>query len=459
MLSSQIPDWPALGLNACYELSLELQSSGQRYGGTARVTFANLTSSPLPDLVFRLYPNAPDIYGGALQIDKATVDGAAASPMDFLPDHTAVRLPLAQPLKPGATTVVELSFDGRVPVDFGQGVTYGIFNYDTSEQLLTLTNWFPMLAVPLDGTWDARAVLAEGDAVVSQSALYRVRITAPVDWKLAATGSLVDSQTRAGTAHYDFVTGPVRDFSLVASPSFETQETQVDGVRVVHWGLPDGEANWQQVLDVARGSLAIFDRRFGQYPYAELDVVALPLQNASGVEYPGLIMIGARLYSGEDAERSLPVTVAHEVAHQWWYGVVGSDVLQSPWQDEGLTTFSSTLYFEKNSPPFYEGLLDYYRQRLSDFKQDQADEPIAQPVAAFRGRGGAYGTIVYTKAALFFEALREQVGDDAFFGALQDYFTGNRYQLVAPDALLSAFERRCGCDLSGLYQEWGVETP
>jgi len=183
------------------------------------------------------------------------------------------------------------------------------------------------------------------------------------------------------------------------------------------------------------------------------------LQNAAGVEYPGLIMIGADLYTGDSVLDVLPVAVAHEVAHQWWYGVVGNDVLQSPWQDEGLTTFSSTLYFEENVPPFYEGLLNYYRQRLEDYLAAEGDEPIAQPVGAFRGRGSAYGAIVYTKGALFFEELRHEIGDDAFFGALQAYYADNAYRLTDPPELLNAFEATCACDLEAFYEEWGVVNP
>jgi aminopeptidase N len=459
MRESQVPAWDTLELNACYELTLELQPENQAYTGAARVTFANLTGGELPDIVFRVYPNARVIYGGALDITSAQIDGQKIAPEAFLIDETALRLPLAQALPAGATAVIDLTFAGRLPGDFGSGDTYGVFNYVSDGPLMTLTNCFPILAAWLDGQWDARRVLAEGDAVVSEVALYRVQLSAPNTWKVAATGSLVNRAARGGSTQYEFVSGPVRDFNVIASPAFVTQETQVGGVRIVHWGLPGGEESWDSVLEVARDSVAVFDERFGPYPYAELDVVALPLQNASGVEFPGLIVIGASLYSGDESGRSLPVTVAHEVAHQWWYAMVGNDVLNSPWQDEGLTTYSSTLYFEENDPPFYEGLLGFYRDRFSDFENEQGDEPIAQPVGAFRGRGGAYGVIVYVKGALFFDALRDQIGDDAFFGALQAYFDENQYRLVGPEALLNAFEDSCGCDLEVYYEEWGVVAP
>ncbi|HLF27962.1 MAG TPA: M1 family aminopeptidase [Anaerolineae bacterium] len=457
--ASQLPAWNTLGLNACYELTLELRPDASAYTGTVRVTFTNLAGADLADVVFRTYPNASLIYGGSLDITSAWIEGRPVAPEVLLSDQTAVRLPLPRPLPSGQTILIELDFEGRVPVDFGSVNVYGIFNYDTEKQVLALANWYPILAVWREGKWDVAPVIGEGDAVVSQTALYRVRITAPADWKVIATGSSLDVQRQGEVAQSDFASGPTRDFMLLASPTFERSETPLEDVRVVHWGLPEGESNWDDALQVARDSIAVYTDRFGPYPYAELDIVAAPLRNAAGVEYPGLILIETDLYFGAEAQAFLLITVAHEVAHQWWYGVVGNDVLRAPWQDEALTTYSSALYFEEYAPAFYQDLLDSYAQSVAAFQQDEGDEPVAQPLSAFRGRGNAYGAIVYLKGALFFAELREALGDATFFTALQTYYARNRYALAPPDALLGAFENSCECELDPLYAEWGVATP
>lgn len=451
-----VPDWTSLGVNACYQLTLDLLPDEAAYTGTARVTFANPTGVALPDLVFRIYPNAAAIYDGALEIHAARVDGAPVTFESMLSDRTAVRLLLSRPLPAGAIAVVELTFEGSLPINFGTKGAYGIFNYSSAGPLIVMANWFPILAVWRNGEWSAAAVQAEGDAVVSETALYRVQIGAPEAWQVVATGARIDESRQAGRSILSFASGPARDFAVAASPVFEALESSVGGVRVAHWGLPDGESGWDNALDVARGSVEVFNERFGGYPYAELDVIAAPLQRASGVEYPGFILIGAGLYTGEAAETVLPVTVAHEVAHQWWYGVVGNDVLLFPWQDEALTSYSSFLYLETFAPGLYRGVLGFYRQRVGDYLESNDDEPIAQPLSAFRNRGEAYGAIVYSKGALFFDALREEIGDEAFFSALQAYYEQNQYTLAPPDALLAAFEKACGCPLDALYQEWGV---
>jgi len=459
MRPTQMPDWDTLAVSACYDLTLNLNPEQRSYTGQARVTFTNRTGVDLPDIVFRTYPNAPALYGGALEVTSAAVDGVAATPEVFLADRTAVRLVLPHPLNDSATTNIELSFEGKIPEDFGTGHVYGIFNYSTGEPFIMLADWYPLLATRQGVQWAASPVLPEGDAVVSDAALYRVQVTAPDGWAIVTTGTQVDTARQGAAVVQVFASGPVREFTVAASPAFESREVVRGGVLVTHWGLPGGEANWEAALEVAAGTIEVLGDRFGAYPYAELDVIAGPMRNASGVEYPGLVMINAGLYSSGQSTTVLPVTVAHEVGHHWWYGVIGSDVLAAPWQDEALTSFSSFLYFEETSPVFYQGVLEFYRLSVEEYARAHVDEPIAQPLSAFEGRRGAYGAIVYVKGAMFFAALREQIGDDAFFDALQTYYADFRYAIAPPNTLLAAFETACACDLEDLYRKWGATGP
>jgi len=152
----------------------------------------------------------------------------------------------------------------------------------------------------------------------------------------------------------------------------------------------------------------------------------------------------------------LPTVLAHEVAHQWWYALVGSDVLRSPWQDEALATFSAQLYQLEHNRGFYEGTRTYYENRVSEIEAQNGEQDIAQPVSAFGGMPSVYAVTVYQKGELFFEALRAQIGDEAFYQALHEYYAANMYQIASPDELLDSFEQTCNCDLSELYAEWGV---
>jgi aminopeptidase N len=190
-----------------------------------------------------------------------------------------------------------------------------------------------------------------------------------------------------------------------------------------------------------------------------MDVVSVPLQLASGVEYPGLFLMKDKLYFLDKEQPYLLTTIiAHEVAHQWWYALVGNDVIEHPWQDEALTTFSSLLYLEQFQPRVYDGTVEYFRKVADEIESIRSNTGIGQPVSSFKSQPAQYSSVVYSKGAMFFVELRNKIGDQAFFQALQAYFSQNQYQLASPGSLLSEFEKACQCDLSDFYLQWGLKN-
>lgn len=450
------PDWNTLGIDTCYDMIIDLADDGSMYTGSARITFTNLYEETLNDLVLRVYPNAAVIYGGILYINGAKIGDQSLTQETVLSDGTAVKLTLPQPLEPQSTIVLDLTFSGKLPIDSPGEQTYGIFNLSSGGPIAMLANSYPMITVRENGQWRVDPVLPEGDAVVSRISLYLVELHVPQGWKVASTGSLFDQSQADGKDVYKMIGGPVREFTWAASPAFEQRSELVRDVFLQHWALPDTEVSWANALKVSQDSMGIFDDTFGLYPYSEMDVIALPLKNASGVEYPGLILIQDALYTSTDTPSRLPIVIAHEVAHQWWYGLVGNDVLKSPWQDEALATFSSQIYEAKFDPAYYQGTKAYFENNVKTIQSSYGQEAIGQPVDAFTGLPRVYAVIVYQKGALFFEALRAQIGDEAFFNALQDYFKTFKFRNASPSDLLTRFETTCSCDLTGIYTEWGV---
>ncbi len=448
--------WEKLGPLPCYDLTLDLSKADSgTYVGTEKLTFTNSSQSGLSDLVFRLYPNAAVLMGGSMDITSADFNGVPVTPQSLLKDNTAYRLPLPQPLEPGETTVVNLAFEGQAPSNFGGGQTYGIFNLDTSIPVLTLADWYPLLADLKDGQWQYSEVVDVGDAVTSQTALFAVRIAAPDAWKIATTGVSASTSSGDGQAITTFVSGPVRDFMIVASPKFSPETTTWQGIEIIHWRLPN-TMNDVGALAVAQESMQIYTNDFGPYPFTQFDMVDVPLQNASGVEYPGLILVQNSLYASSKSLDYLKVVIAHETAHQWWYSVVGNNVLTAPWQDEAMATFSSFLYFQQYNNAYYQGMVRSFQQQVQAYEQKHTQNAIDQPVTAFINNENGYSTLVYLKGSLFFVALQQRLGDQVFFDALQNYYANSMYKLVQPSVLLSSFEHSCDCDLSSFYKEWGV---
>jgi len=164
MRPGSIPDWDSLGITTCYELFFDLTSGGPGYTGSATITFTHSGVAALNDLVLRLYPNTPLLFGGQLELTSAQVNQAELPPEVFLDDQTAVRLPLPQPLAPGETLRLELEFTGTLPTGFASDSIYGTYNFNSQGPVLMMANAYPLLAPLQDGAWRADPVLPEGDA-------------------------------------------------------------------------------------------------------------------------------------------------------------------------------------------------------------------------------------------------------------------------------------------------------
>ena len=102
-------------------------------------------------------------------------------------------------------------------------------------------------------------------------------------------------------------------------------------------------------------------------------------------------------------------------------------------------------------------MVDYFQRSYQEARDQGLDDLITQGLFHFESTSSgrrAYSPIVYNKGALFFKSVREEIGDEAFFGALTQYYRANRYQIGEPHELLSAFEESASRELDGLYQTW-----
>jgi len=466
-MPAQTPDWaqtlidPSLPATLIdlpvYDLSLEIQPDGMAYNGEVILVYTNKTGTELDELVFRLLPNAGVIFGtGSLEASGVKVNG---TPVDPVPnaDPSILRIPLPVTLLKGQTVTVRMNFSGQVPRDFAgeeQGA-YGIFNF--TQQVLSLSSWYPILAVFENGAWRTDAITPIGDAVYSEMAVYTLEVTTPSHWEVAATGVAVSEHiiNENGAVRRNYLSGPVRDFYLVASPDFSRLTTEAGGVTINAYGLPGFEEGNATALEVTTQSLEIFNEQFGNYPYTELDVVQIPLRNASGVEFPGIFLIKSDLYAHPD-DVSFITTLAHEVAHQWWYNVVGNDVFNEPWLDEALATYTSGVYWEfQGGQQAYQGIRSYWQGRVQDLRDAGKDDRVSGTLTHFMETDPLrYGPIVYSKGALFFDALRAEVGDQAFFEALRAYYREYQFKIAHGQDLLNRFEATSGENLDELYTEW-----
>ena len=264
-----------------------------------------------------------------------------------------------------------------------------------------------------------------------------------------------------GSRTWQIAGGPLRDLTVIAGP-FQTVSEKAAGATVTAYYMAGHEAAARSVLAHAAASLRVYGDTFGPYPYTELDVVEAPL-NVRGMEYSGLVLIGEDYY-GDRRGLAAPATspeaaghvflVAHEVAHQWWYGQVGSNPYRHPWLDEGLTEYSAFDYYRGvfGQAAAERLLTNRWSIPFDAAAAGNVDGVVDRPADAFDPSG--YELLVYGKAALFFNALRQELGEEIYLQVLQTYCAENRYRIVTPATFLATAERVSGQNLNPLAEKW-----
>ncbi len=427
-----------------YHLDVTLDDSLTRLQGRQEMHITNREDAPLEEMVLRLFPN---LMGGRATVDNVQVNGAPVTPTTALQD-SVLRVALPAPLAPGEPLV--LTFELNVEIPQTGGGHYGTFILD--EEILALAHFYPLLAVYDDEGWNVEIPPDSGDVVYSESSFYRVRLSAPAGVVFAASGVETTRAEQGGRQSVTYVAGPVRDFYLAGSARYERSSATVGETTLHSYTFPEYAAVGEQVLAYAVDAVESFEAHFGPYPFTELDLASTPTA-ALGVEYPGIVVNALRLYERQNPfpPQVLESTTAHEVAHQWFYSAVGNDQLDEPWLDESLAQYATLRYF---ADQYGEGGAEGFRDSLVGRWQniDMAELPVGLPVAAYSPQ--EYSAIVYGRGGLFFEALEEEMGAEAFASFLRAYYESQQWGIATTESLRGVAEATCACDLSDLFAGW-----
>ena len=426
-----------------YHLDLRLASDLSQLMGQADIRYTNREQVPLDRVHLHLFPN---LWDDGMTVSTAEVAGRPIS-LTYPSGDDIVGLPLTPALRPGESVTLSLQFTTPIPRDEGVG-NYG--ELANQEDVLALAHFYPTVMV-YDNGWRTETPSSQGDVIYHDASLYDVTLTAPDSLTVVATGSTLGKADNGdGTATWRLVGGPMRDFNIAASEGFQLASKQVGDVLVNSYFLAEDAIGGRQALDWAAAALRTFEQAFGAYPYRELDIAATST-SAGGIEYPGMVVIASRLFDDPSSQVFFEAALAHEVAHQWWYNVVGNDQVNQPWLDEGLAQYSTYLYYrDVYGEPGAEGFEDSLQRRWE--RVSFVEKPVGLSVGDYLGK--EYGAIVYGRAALFFLALRDQIGDEKMAELLRRYNSDFAWSVASSQEFQALAETVSGQDLEALFKKW-----
>jgi hypothetical protein len=292
--------------------------------------FKEGASSPVyPEYHFNAYPNGID-YGG-IDILKVIVDGKEQE-IKYLNDkNTHLKIPFQKPTRKGDKKQVYIDFKIKIP-NLKHRFGYG-------ENTVNLTGFYPILCVYENGEYYINNYYPSGDPFYSSCADYKVSLTVPSEYTVASSLSPTSTRITQSVTRYEYQRNCARDIAFVLSKKFEVKKQTISGVDVFYYYFND--QNPENSINTAVKNIDYFSRQFIEYPYKEYVVCEADFIYG-GMEYPCLSMIDCTL---KDFDRDYCIT--HETAHQWWYGIVGVNEVEESYIDEGLTEYSTLMFFDE----------------------------------------------------------------------------------------------------------------
>ena len=396
------PTSPSPSARTQYTMYALLDYASHQLGVDETIRYTNQTGITLGELVLAVEPNLRDGF----TFENIMLNGA---PLTYDLSGQRLTVQLSQGLAPNAQITITMRFHIDIPVKIKEH-PYG---YDVDQ--INLTDWYPFVVPYIMGQgWVLHEQGALGEHLVYDAADYEVNIrTTELGVVIAASG-LADSQPNGEWTRYRLLGG--RTFAISASDQFLKFDATAGAAQILVYYYPGYETEGAAILNAATRAIGIFEEKFGTYPYGSLSIVQADLND--GQEYDGLVFLATQFYNQYDGSaRSNLVTIGvHEMAHQWWFGLVGNDQAMEPWLDEALAVYSEEVFYRYIYPNSHDW---WWNFRVNYFGPSGYVDSTIYDAPTFR----AYVNASYLNGANFLEALNYRMGDDAFFSFLQDYAT------------------------------------
>lgn len=417
-----------------YTLTAELDYPQHRLTISEAVSYSNRSADKLSALVFVV---EPDRQAGEFQLTSLHwADGNAVQ--GFTLAGGELTLPLMQPLAPGQTVEVSLTYMLDLPS------ARGVLSFDSRQ--VNLAGWYPYLPPYIEGEgWRINPPGTVGEYQVYELADFDVSFMlkeAPAGLVVAA--SAVNDSAVGG---YHYLQKGVRNFTLSASTDYVQLNGLAGQTPVTAYVFSGDETAGQASLETTIQALNLYSSLYGPYTRPSLTLVEADF--ADGMEYDGLYFLGKeyfKAYTGNPAGYLVALS-AHETAHQWWYAMIGSDQARESWLDEALATYSERLFYEHQYPDLVNW---WWQTRVQGYSPAGWVNSTIYNFTAFR----PYVNAVYLRGAEFLEELRTTIGDEAFFAFLSGYFSSIQAEGQKDDLAFSSAARFW--DILGQYNQTDV---
>ncbi|MGZ5247272.1 MAG: M1 family metallopeptidase [Flavitalea sp.] len=483
-----------------YKIKVSLDDRQHLLNGKLDLEYTNNSPGTLRYIWFHIWPNAYSSGKTALAKQlKSRKDAKKFSEQEigFIKDLSfksggktlrteldkenpdIIKVLLNDDLKPGSSINVSTPFTVKLPGYFSRSGFY--------DDQYMVTQWYPKPAVYDKNGWHQFPYLDQGE-FYSEYGTFEVQITLPSQYVVGATGSLqtkeelelykkLGEENRKDTLNYDlykpsstgnktllFTAENVHDFAWFADRNFVIQYDTLQIVTgktidVFSYFQPNGNSNWSRSTGFLKDAVKYYSQWIGDYPYPTVAAVEGPAnQSSGGMEYPMITLI-----TQPDADvEGLDAVITHEVGHNWFYGILGSNERDYPWMDEGFNTFFEFLYeavkYKSNSifgssiPEEVKKLptLEFLDRIYNAVNAISINKKINTSSTGFKNEE-EYGMTAYLKTATWMFILHQSIGNETFFKGMNQYFEEWKFKHPYPEDFKRVFEKVAGRNLDEVF--------
>jgi aminopeptidase N len=378
------------------------------------------------------------IDAGNMTIKQVT---AGTKPLKHDYDGRSLVVHLASPLRAGARTSITIVYDG---VDRTKGAFFKPRHIVwTQGEAEDTRYWVPTYDYPNDKTtWEFYLWSAKGERALSNGRLAGSReVGDSIEWHW-----VLDKP-----ASTYLMTAVVGNYAVL-------QDKPWHNVPIGYWTYPDSIAAAWRGFGKTPAAVDVFSRKTAvPYPWAKYDQVVIPEFQFGGEE-------NVTATSQNDTEILLPPwgppelsaddLISHELSHQWYGDLLTMRSWADAWLNEGFATFMEQIFREEDKG-VDEGAFHRFESHEESIEADRRarrpivyDKWVNDPLEVF------FSGHIYPKGATILQMLRHQLGDAAFWKAMNHYTTANAYGNVATADLQKAFEESTGRDFKAFFDQW-----
>jgi hypothetical protein len=403
-----------------------------------------------------------DVVRGGVSVTSVTERGDS---LTFHVRETILEVVLPRTLNPGDSIVFCITYELLIPWKFSR-LGYIGTHYE-------MAHWYPTLCVFDHNGWHDDPYHMIGE-FYGEYGTYDVTIDVPGEYVVAATGERVDStdiafistlvQTEQKVSTGErrrvrFYAENVHDFVWVCDPDFFVEQVYVDDVRIHIFYLERNRSAWRNAHVYAVDAITRYNQWYMPYPYKDMSIVTG--YGYDGVEYPQLTILAVGETGLMKYTRLFELVIAHELAHQWFYGILGSNEIDEAWLDEGFASYTEMRYFEDKygsdyslvTVPFVPSISRTYLHQLVYYiaQTNRIEKPILTPAHVFNDVPFSYINSAYAKPALFLKYLEGYVGTQQFGRIMKRYFRDHAFTHPTTQDFLAVCERETNLDLDSLF--------